>query len=54
MTFTIGYIKIIGVEFSDAIYTEMANDNYDLSSMLASWQESVETQLDEVLSQFKN
>lgn len=47
-------IKIIGVEFSDAIYTEMANDNYDLSSMLASWQESVETQLDEVLSQFKN
>ena len=47
-------IKIIGTEFSDAIYNEMANKNYSLSSMLDSWKPRVETQLADVLSQFEN
>ena len=47
-------IKIIGTEFSDAIYNEMAKKNYSLSSMLDSWKPRVETQLADVLAQFEN
>lgn len=47
-------IKIIGTEFSDAIYGEMAAKNYSLSSMLESWKTKVETQLESVFSQFEH
>lgn len=45
-------IKIIGVKFSDSIYSEMSKGNYAISSFLASKQESVELELQNVLDQF--
>ena len=47
-------IKIIGTQFSDAIYNEMAKKNFSLSSMLDSWKSKVETQLADVLAQFEH
>lgn len=47
-------IKIIGTNFSDAIYKEMEKKNYNLSSMLESWKPKVEKQLADVLEQFEN
>ncbi len=47
-------IKVIGTQFSDAIYGEMAKNNENLASMLDSWKTKVETQLETTLELFDN
>lgn len=47
-------IKIIGTQFSDAIYSEMQKKSGNLASMLEKWNEKVHTQLEKELNRYKD